>query len=92
MIENPINHGLADEFMEMGIGKSREQMIQSIQRIPLKRRVLKLPLAIISRMRYGATFGLRLTSALLGGAQPDLGEAHRTTDSIVAAMFRPAGA
>jgi len=88
--ESPTNHGLADEFVERGIGKSREQLIQSIRRIPLKRRVLQLPPAIIAGMLYGATCGLRLTSALLGTTEPDLREVYRTIDTIVAAMFHPA--
>lgn len=86
--ESPTNHGLADEFMAMGIGKSRELLIQSIENIPPKRRVLALPPTIIAGMLYGATCGLRLTSALLTGSQLDIREAHRTVDTIVAAMFR----
>lgn len=90
--ESPTNHGLADEFIEMGIGKSRDQLIASIRRIPLTRRVLKLSPAIIAGMLYGATCGLRLTSALLSGTPPDLREARNTIDTIVAAMFHPGAA
>jgi AcrR family transcriptional regulator len=85
--ESPTNHGFADEFMEMGIGRSRQLLIQSIESIPPKRRVLPLSPTIIAGMLYGATCGLKLTTALLTGSQPDIEEAHVTVDTIVNAVF-----
>jgi AcrR family transcriptional regulator len=85
--EYPTNQGLADEFMAMGIGRSREQLIQSIKNIPPERRVLDLQPAIIAGMLYGATCGLRLTSALLIGSKPNLREAYKVVNTIIAATF-----
>lgn len=88
--ESPTNHGLADAFMAMGIGKSRALLIQSIESIPPQRRVLDLPPDIIAGMLYGATCGLRLTRALLMGGQPDLDDACATADTVVAGTFHAA--
>ena len=86
--ESTKNQGLADTFVAMGIGKSREKLIQSIERIPEKRRVLALPSEITAGMLYGATCGLRLTRALLTGAEPDIQDAYATVDTVVAATFK----
>jgi AcrR family transcriptional regulator len=88
--EGPENPGLSDAFMAMGIGKSRELLIQSIANIPGKHRVLNLPPEIISGMLYGATCGLRLTSALLTGSKPDIAEAYAVVDTIIDASFKVA--
>jgi AcrR family transcriptional regulator len=86
--EGPDNPGLSDAFMAMGIGKSRELLVQSISNIPVTQRVLDLSPEIIAGMLYGATCGLRLTSALLTGSKPDTNEASAVVDAIIAATFK----
>lgn len=79
--------GLADTFIEMGIGKSRESLIQAIENIEPSKRVLDLSPDILSGMLYGATCGRTLMQALLTGNAPDLEKVYTTIDAVVAKTF-----
>lgn len=81
--------GLAEAFVEMGIGKSRESLIQTIAAIDRERFVLDLPPATLAAMVFGGTCGANLMTALLTGEKPDMTEVYATIDQIVAKSFKP---
>ena len=79
--------GLAGAFLEMGIGRSRDSLIQSIARIDKSRARLDLPPQVIAGMLYGATCAFNLMNALLTGARPDLAQVYETIDAVVDQTF-----
>lgn len=79
--------GLAEAFLAMGIGRSRQLLIQAVARIPRERQGTDLPPETIAAMLYGATCGSRLMNALLSGRPPDIGEARATIEAVMAAVF-----
>jgi AcrR family transcriptional regulator len=81
--------GLAGAFLEMGIGRSRESLIQSIARIDKSRLNLDLPPHVLAGMLYGATCAFNLMNALLTGAEPDLAKVYETIDTVIDRTFKP---
>jgi AcrR family transcriptional regulator len=86
--------GLAQTFLEMGIGKSRDSLIESISKIERRRFVIDLPPHLLADMLYGATCGLHLMSALLTRAKPNIKTVYATIDETIGKtfVFNPAAA
>ncbi|WP_210275254.1 TetR/AcrR family transcriptional regulator [Martelella soudanensis] len=83
---------LAITFHEMGLVRSRNALIATIDKIPAGRRQYDIPSDLIAGMLYGATCGHRLMTALLTGELPSLREAEAAGNLVIGQMFKPLGA
>lgn len=80
--------GVADAFLEMGIGKSKDSLALSIAKIERSKFVLNLPPAVLGSMLYGATCGYNLMRALVTGTKPDLKAVYTTIDQVIDKTFK----
>lgn len=80
--------GVPDAFLEMGIGKSKESLVQTIEKIDRKRFVLDLPPAVLGSMLYGATCAFNLMRAILTDTKPDLKSVYAAIDQVIEKMFK----
>ncbi len=79
--------GLAQTFLEMGVGKSRDSLIQSISKIERRRFAVDLSPHLLADMLYGATCGLHLMSALLTRVKPNMETVYATIDETIGKTF-----
>jgi hypothetical protein len=80
--------GVAEAFLEMCIGKSRDSLIQTIAKIEKDKLVVDLPPAVLGSMLYGATCAYNLMRALLTGTKPDLKAVYATIDQVIEKTFK----
>lgn len=78
---------IATTFVETGVGKSRESLVEAITNVPPARHRVDLPPTTLAGMLYGATCGYQLMNALLTGTKPDLARVYATIDEVVEKMF-----
>ena len=82
--------GLSETFLDHAIGRSRASLIETVERIERKRRLVDLPSTVIADLLFGAACGNALLEALLTDEPPDVPRARRVADEVVASLFRPA--
>ena len=63
--ENFASDGMADTFYQMGITRSRQSLIHSIENIPLTQHRVKLELGLLADLLFGAVIGKKLIDALM---------------------------
>ena len=63
--ENFASDGMADTFYQMGITRSRQSLINSIEKIPADQHRVKLELGLLADLLFGAVIGKKLIDALM---------------------------
>jgi TetR/AcrR family transcriptional regulator, mexJK operon transcriptional repressor len=79
--------GLTESFVEMGIGKSRASLIETIASIPPDRFIVDLLPQILAPMLFGGACGYNLMNALLTGKKPEMSDVYVKIDEIVDHCF-----
>lgn len=81
--ENFGSDGMADTFYQLGIARSRESLILSIEKIPLNQHRIKLEVGLLADLLFGAVIGKKLIDALMTNPHSALlndEDGHRIVD------------
>lgn len=81
--ENFGSDGMADTFYQLGIARSRQSLIHSIEKIPLSQHRVQLEVGLLADLVFGAVIGKKLIDALMANQHSALlnnAVGHRAED------------
>lgn len=78
--ENFASDGMADTFYQLGIARSRESLILSIEKIPPNQHRIKLEVGLLADLLFGAVIGKKLIDALMANQNSVLSNSVSSND------------